>query len=373
MKLYTFIAVLFGVIFSGCSDLEERPIGLLSPDEFFNSKDDVQTVINGTYGNMGEEAFWGRKFSLPLMLRSDMVGIGDVGTAQRRIDHDNFTVSDDNGMITVFWPRTYQIIAGANEAIAGAATLNLPEEDINPTVAQAYFVRAYAYFHLVRLFGDIPYLDAPVTDLAAASSIFKTSEADVYQNIISDLEFAKQWLPNTQPTRAMPSRATAAGYLALVYLTLGEYQNAYDEAKYVIDNEGDFNLGLAADYQDLFNSATQPGLTEQLFTIDYNGFRDGNYGQDYQPPLTGIRANEFGDIGGGWSVAVPSVEVYNTWDGRDYRKRVSLDTVGIFDGVEDTFENFPNYDPRNIPKRLHSKIYPVSGDDIKRKWKRFGV
>ncbi len=356
---YLFLLLVLPII--GCSDLEEEPVSVLSPDGFFKSINDVQTAINGSYGNMATEAFWGRKFSLPLLLRSDMVGIGDQGTAGRRKDHDNFAVADDNGMITAFWPRVYQIIAGANEAIAGGNGLGLPEETLNPVVAQAHFVRAYTYFHMVRLFGDIPYFDSPVQDIASASEISKTSEAQVYANIIADLEFAKQWLPETQSSSALPTKATAAGYLALVHLTLQDFQNAYNEAKFVIDNEATFGLELAADFQDLFDGTKQGGLKEALFSIDHNGFRNGNYGQDYMPALTGIRGNQFGDIGGGWSVAVPSIEVYNRWDGRDYRKAVSLDTTGVFNGSVDNFMNFPTYDARNIQSAYIAKYARFTG------------
>ena len=355
MKKLKFLFILAGLMIIGCSDLEEDTTGRLLPDTFFQTTQDVQAVINGSYGNMAEEKFWGRKFSLPLMLRSDMVGIGDVGTAPRRIDHDNFTVADDNGMISESWPRTYQIIAGANEAIAGAANLDISQEELNPVVAQAHFIRAYAYFHLVRLFGDIPYLDKPVTDTDAATSISKTPKNQVYANIIADLEFAKQWLPETQESRSLPSKASAAGYLSLVYLTIEDFQNAYNEAKYVIDGEGAFQLALENDFQDLFDARSNGESQEHLFSINYNGFRNGNYGQDYQPPLTGIRGNEFGEIGGGWSVAVPSIEVFNTWDPADYRKGVSLETTGIFDGVVDNFMNFPTYDSRNIPSAYIAK------------------
>lgn len=361
MKKLNYLILLLVLPIIGCSDLEEEPISELSPNGFFKSVQDVQTGINGCYGNMATEAFWGRKFSLPLMLRSDMVGIGDQGTAGRRKDHDNFAVADDNGMITAFWPRTYQIIAGANEAIQGGNNLGAADETVNPVIAQAYFVRAYTYFHLVRLFGDIPYFDEPVSDVEVAKQISKTPAATVYNNIISDLEFAKQWLPDTQSSSGLPSKATAAGYLALVHLTLEDFQNAYDEAKFVIDNEGRFDLELAADFQDLFDATKQGSLKEALFSIDHNGFRSGNYGQDYTPALTGIRRNEFGNIGGGWSVAVPSIEVYNRWDGRDYRKAVSLDTTGIFNGAVDVFMNFPTYDARNIQSAYIAKYARFTG------------
>ena len=362
MKKIQYIFLLLVLPFIGCSDLEEEPISILSPNGFFKSVEDVQTTINGSFGNMAEEAFWGRKFSLPLLLRSDMVGIGDQGTAGRRKDHDNFSVADDNGMITAFWPRSYQIIAGANEAILGGKSLDLNDDKINPVIAQAHFIRAYTYFHLVRLFGDIPYFTTPIIDIAASTNVSKMSRDEVYNNIISDLTFAKQWLPDTQSSSGLPTKATASGYLALVHLTLNNFRESYNEAKFVIDNEGRFELELASDFQDLFDATKQSGLKEVLFSIDFNGFRRGNYGQDYMPALTGIRANEFGNIGGGWSVAVPNIEVYNRWNDRDYRKSVSLDTIGIFDGVEDTFVNFPTYDARNIASPYIAKYTRITGN-----------
>ena len=191
----------------------------------------------------------------------------------------------------------------------------------------------------------------------AALQISKSSEDEVYANIIADLEFAKANLPDVASSRALPSKATAAAYLASVYLTRGNYQAAYNEAKFVIDGEGTFDLALTADFQDLFEADLHgtADAKEPLLTLDFNGLRSGNYQRDFMPALTGIRKNERGNIGGGWSVAVPTVNVYNSWDGRDYRKAVSLDTVGIFGGVEDTFMNFPIYDSRNIQSAYIAK------------------
>jgi len=177
-------------------------------------------------------------------------------------------------MISGYWQRVYQIIASANQAIAGAELVNVADEVKNPVTAQAYFVRAFAYFHLVRQFGAIPYLDAPVTDAEAAASIGKTSAADVYSNIIADLEFAKTWLPNTQVARSIPAKSAAHSYLALVYLTMGDYPNAYDQAKGVIENEGVYNLDLEADYKDLFDATSINGSLEPIFALDFNGFSE---------------------------------------------------------------------------------------------------
>lgn len=358
---YKFLFLCIGLAMMGCSNLEEEPVGRLSPDGFFSTVKDIQTATNAAYGHMQHEDFWGRKMSLTIMLRSDMVDIGDPTTAARRIQHNNFSVPADNGMIPDFWKRTYQMIAATNQAIAGAEEVNAADNVKNPIVAQARFVRAFAYFHLVRQFGEIPYLDEPVTDRAVTGSIGKSSVADIYENIITDLKFAKKWLPNTQEARSIPSKAAAHSYLALVYLTKGDFQKAYEEAKGVIDNEGVYNLALEADFQNLFNAGTIDSSKEPIFTIDFNGFRSGDSGQDYQPALTGIRSDEQYGIGGGWSVAVPSLAVYNSWDDQDYRKQVSFDATGVFKGNVEPYTNYKDFNSRAVNRPHIAKYTRFTG------------
>lgn len=318
----------------GCSDLEENPVGLLAPESFFQTTDDLQAAVNGSFAYMASEKYWGRKLSLALLLRGDMADIGDLTTSTYRQEVNNFTMIDDNAMVANFWPQSYAIIGAANQAIDGADLVSGSEEEINAIAAQAYFSRAFAYYHLVRLFGEIPYINYAVSDVSTVENISKTSVEDVYKGIIADLEFAKKWLPNTQPTRSLPSKATAAAYLASVYLTLGKNKEAYDEAKYVITNKGTFNVDLDPNYQNLFDADKVNGSIEPLFTIDNIGQqRSGDLGQDYLASVTGIRGNLTYPSGEGWSVAVPTLKVYNTWDGRDYRKKVSLDTIGTFKNI----------------------------------------
>src|SRR5690606_4955955 len=128
-------------------------------------------------------------------------------------------MDDGNGMVRQFWPQWYQVISATNSAIAGAESLNLPEDQINPLIAEARFIRAFSYYHLVRNFGDIPYIDFFIDDPAAVIDIAKTPAADVYVNILADLAFARQWLPDQQPgdVRSRATKGTAASYLASVY------------------------------------------------------------------------------------------------------------------------------------------------------------
>ncbi|WP_194766580.1 RagB/SusD family nutrient uptake outer membrane protein [Tamlana sp. I1] len=363
MKKYKITFFLALLAFVGCSDLEENPVGILAPESFFKTTADLQAAVNGSFAGMSTESYWGRKLTLTLLLRGDLADIGDQGTSGRRKEVNDFTMGDDNGMVSAFWPQSYAIIGTANQAISNAGLINDDEAKVNAVVAQAYFARAFTYYHLVRLFGDIPYIDFAVSDAADIAEISKTPENEVYEGIISDLEFAKQWLPDTQGSRALPSKATAAAYLASVYLTIADYSKAAAEAQFVINNESRFDLALESDFQDLFNADKTGGLREPLFTIDYVGqTRVDSYGQDYVAPVTGIRGDATHEYGEGWSVAVPSLKVYQNWDGKDYRKAVSLDTTATTkEGVIYPYTQFEDYSDAAVNRPHIAKYYRYAG------------
>ena len=338
MKKFKYLFLLIiGFSIIGCSDLTEHPVGILAPNGFFQTTDDIQTAVDGAFTHAINEKFWGRKLSIALMLRSDMVNLQSTQT--RRVEMNDFTTLASNGMLSEFWPKTYQGIAAANLAISGAENVDVEDDLKNPVTAQAYFARAFYYFHLVRQFGAVPYIDAPITDAVAAAAIPRTSVADVYANIISDLEYAKEWLPNTQPSRAIPAKSAASSYLALVHLTMGEYQKAYDEATDVIENKGTYNLDLDPDFQNLFNAEVIDGSIEPIFALDYNNVEAPNNGYDQIAPMTGIRGDDRNE-GGGWSVAVPTLAVYETWPAGDYRRAVSMDEEASIGGVQVDYTQF---------------------------------
>ncbi|MBI9057336.1 MAG: RagB/SusD family nutrient uptake outer membrane protein [Labilibaculum sp.] len=343
------ILLLFAGLFA-CTDLKEEPY-LLAPESFFKTKKDVEAGIFGAYGHMAAETYWGRKFSLTIMLRSDMVDIGNRATPSRRVQINDFTSDAYSGMTSVFWPRSYQIISAANSAIAGAEGLagELDETTVNELIAEARFIRSFAYFNLVRLFGDIPYIGEAVSDPESLFEISKTSKEDVYANIVADLEFAKANLPMTQNSSSRAKRASAYAMLADVHLTLENWSDAYANAKWVIDNAAASDIDLEADYQDLFDASKHDGMKEHLFTIDFLGQAkggSGGIGVDYITTLTGTQNSDIP----GWGAAVPSMAVYNDWDDRDYRKSVAFLTHQYFNGELKHYSEFPTEKRPHIDK-----------------------
>jgi len=340
-----FILTLFNIIVFGCVNLEEKPIGILAPEGFFKTDRDVLTAIYGAYGQIASDWVWGREMSTAIQLRDDMVDIGNRGTNVNRIQVNDFNCNGYNAMITVFWPMAYAAIGTVNTAIEGANSL--PEGNgKNALLGEARFVRAFVYFHLVRLFGDIPYIDKAVTDPETVKTISKTSQADVYKGIIADLEFAKANLPQNHPLniRSRPSKGSAYTMLADVYLTLGQWQESYSNAKWVIDNAAGLGYSLVPDYQDLFKATLQDGMSEHIFAIEYKGQQSSwPYDQDSHPAFTGMGG---ADEVSGYDVTVPSLAVYATWDARDYRRKVALADSAHYKGVLKPYTQFTPSTPR---------------------------
>ena len=371
MKNYKFLftLVLCFTMFS-CSDLDEDPRSQLNPDERILDLETVETTIAGAYGHLSARAFLSRALGLTLMLRSDMVDIGNPSTRSERIEMDQFTVSASNPLILdianperSFWPRLYQIVRGANETLRELEVLEDQADGVKEEIAaRARFIRAYAYFHLVRLFGDVPFLDD--TTLTADASIAERTSADVvYESIIADFNYAKQWLPDSRVNRALPAKSAASAFLASVYLTRGDYQMAYNEATDIINNAGTYDLALEPDYRNVFHAENTDFSKEPIFVIDFVGTNVNDESRDYLAAFTGFYGQATYYPSGGWSVAVPAQAVFDTWDAGDYRRKVNFDDEALDNsGNLLQYTEFSSLDPRNTNRPHISKYTAMAGD-----------
>jgi starch-binding outer membrane protein, SusD/RagB family len=125
------------------------------------------------------------------------------------------------------------------------------------------------YYHLVRLYGDVP-LYTNVITAEEATTIARSPRAQVYAQIIADLKEAETLLP-AQYNGADKGRASAGsakGLLAAVYLTLGNKTEAAAKAKEVIDNRTLYGYDLWTNYGDNFKLENENGK-ESLFEVQY--------------------------------------------------------------------------------------------------------
>jgi starch-binding outer membrane protein, SusD/RagB family len=363
-KIVSSIIIIFAAFaYMGCTELEEKPKGLMAPEGFFKTPGDVNAAIYGAYAEWVTTQVE-KEFFLALMLRGDMVDIGDRNTAGDRVALNDFKMDANNAMIARSWERLYQSISAANTAIKAAREISADEEVKNELEAKARFIRAYTYFHLVRCFGDVPYLDAPVESAGVLDAVTRTPESEIYQNIIDDLIFAKDHLPAkySPEMRNIGTRGSAATALAEVYLTLNRFAEAADEARFVINNAGEFNYRLEQNYQDLYNADVAGSLKEPIFTYELkNTLNSGSYNQkDGMINLTRIRDLAPRSL----SVNVPSLKVYQSWDDRDYRKKVSFEDSVMINGVKTALTDANIRVPRpHIAKYFRYPGPQEAGDD----------
>lgn len=355
--------LLFAYFFCGCTELEENPEGVFDPDSFFQTPADVEAAVMGAYAEWVTTPVE-KSYMLSLMLRGDMADIGDRNTIGDRIAINDFAMDASNSLVQDAWVRLYRAVSAANTAIQAARGLSAEDAVKNELEAKARFIRAFTYYHLVRCFGAIPYIDAPIENKESLDTIGRTPESTVYGRIIADLVFAKDNLPDryAQDVRNIGTRGSAATTLAEVYLTLGQFENAAAEARFVIDNAGRFYYALAADYQDLFNAGLVRTLKEPVLTYELkNDIGEGGYNQrEGMINLTRIRDYAPRSL----SVPVPSLNVYHSWDERDYRRKVSFEDSVDINGVKTALTDTKFAVPRpHIAKYFRFPGPQDGGDD----------
>lgn len=150
------------------------------------------------------------------------------------------------------WANLYRQVYTCNLAIEG---INGSTSDLsyrNQWLGEALFCRAYLYFQLVNLYGDVPL--ALVSDYGVTNKLTRSSKAQAYQQIIADLKEVQSLLgttylnPSSQvtPERGRPNRFCATALLARVYLYTGDWAKAEAEATSLISSTGNFQLAAPA-------------------------------------------------------------------------------------------------------------------------------
>lgn len=175
-------------------------------------------------------------------------------------DFDFFRVQAENGLVADHYRSFYNVIFRANKVLENLDPVSAANR--NKFEAEAKFVRAYAYFNMVRLYGDIPLVDRVITANDKDIQFTRVATDQVYDLIISDFEFAVQHLDNSG-SKNRANKAAAQGLLAKVYLTRGEYLKAQQLLEDII-NSGNFIL--EPNFSDVFYNE---GNSEVIFSIGF--------------------------------------------------------------------------------------------------------
>lgn len=275
-KYKTLFCLVFILVTISCQDLEENPLGSLVNDSFFKTESDLNAAVTAAYrpliqdpwGGFGSTRMW-----IPLMGADDLTTIPGGNKSDFR-EFDQFNPTNLNSaLIGGAWRNPFDIIYAANNVIENYEQIEGRESFIKESVAQVRFLRAFAYYWMTRVYGDLPLVTSIVTDL----EIELSPVSDIYALIIEDLQFARTNLPPSWSGSEIgrPTSWTAKSLLSSVYLTMGgwplkdesKYAMAATEAKDVIDNGPHV---LIDNFADLWTMANEKN-NEFIWTIQMTG------------------------------------------------------------------------------------------------------
>lgn len=241
MKLYKYIicgGLALTLTLSSCESwLEVEPNDTRTTDYFYTTPNEMEQALIGIYNGLLPIANYSWMLS---EVRSDNAWVDKTTDKQRDyIDIGTFNPNISTiSTLSSAWNDLYEIVARANMLLSKTDGVTFSDEKIkNQFIGEAKFLRALAYFDLVRYFGHIPIVLEPVS-VNEAMTIKQSTQVDVYETaIVPDLEDAVRKLVDTplnyQGNNASAGRATLAAAKSLlgrVYLTMAGYP-VQDESK----------------------------------------------------------------------------------------------------------------------------------------------
>lgn len=248
-------------------DVDPAGASLLTTSVFTDSVT-VQGALAGMYVSFAPQAA-AYRYSLSTLPGLSADELQYVGNTFDTFTSNSLLSTDAN--VAYIWSNSYSAIYNANSIIEGVTgSTGISPVFQQRAIAEARFIRAFCYFYLVNLYGDVPLVLS--TDVKKNSTLARTSSAEVNQQIIADLKFAQSVLPAdysiSAGTRTRINKWIATAMLARVDLYSSNWSDAEQQATAVINNSSLFSL--PADLTKVFT----PTSTEAIWQLynDLNGY-----------------------------------------------------------------------------------------------------
>lgn len=333
--------------------LDKEPLGILDAGSFFQSAGDAVQAINAAYeplliNNGNNNFYWG--FA---ELTSDEAVVGGDGSRPGLTELDFFTYTPRTQEFNDYWKLNYQGITQCNTVIEKVPAIDMDEGLKNRVLGEAHFLRAWYYFGLTQVFGDVPLLlrITPPDEL----KVPKTPRADIYRQIVADCDFAASVLP-AQFSGADLGRATKGAALALAAKTC-LYERNWDKVlEYVGQVKGLGVYALMADYQDNFRENTQNNA-ESVWEIQHANLELG-VGNSLNQWWA---SKKFGD---GYGFAEVTPEYVAVFEPGDPRRRftVAMNNEEYFGLIYKPSFSSTHYSPRKYLQPDSTATQKADGD-----------
>ncbi len=343
MKSKLIILTLLGVfLMSSCEDfLDEKIYSQITPELLFTSGDNAQLAVNAIYARYFDE--WGTYRALVFALGMQ---VNQEFTFQNANTNGDLRWTGGNGQLLSIWRGLYNAINTANVAIDGIGGMEVSdsftEERKNKLIAEARFLRAHGYYHLLRYWGGVPIQDVATQNPEEAIKPKDTHQA-VFEFIVEDLKFAQQYLPVSYtgafPDNGKATLGAATSVLAMVYAQVSGVQfeglidkDYWNEARTelvklidvgnVKNAASPFMYSLEPDFKDLFWGGEQNNGAWQPVRNANDLGREIIWCANFDP---GAFANHGTWYFNHWARGI-SPYVLDKYETGDYRGDISLDT-----------------------------------------------
>ncbi|WP_439555368.1 RagB/SusD family nutrient uptake outer membrane protein [Dyadobacter sp.] len=263
--IYSLVFAAGSFLLTACDNkLDVAPTQSIDEEAALSTSRDVEVTLIGAYDALQDPDVYGGAFqySSELLGNSDELGFG--GTFQNLLEMYNKQITTQNVTSLATWRDSYIAINRCNNVLSA---LEIVDEDKRARIeGEARFIRGSVYFDLVRLFarawgdGDatqnpgVPIVLKPTRVVTEADQVARNSVAEVYQQVLEDLNAAKSLLPEGNTIYA--NKYAASAQLSRVYLMQSEFAKARDEANEVIES-GEYPL--ATDFTTLFYTFLRNG------------------------------------------------------------------------------------------------------------------
>lgn len=233
---YIICASLFTTVSCGDNFLEIKPLSIFTPESIYTDKAGFDGILVNLRKNLRPD-FYGEGGGLASELIASDIAISANKAANAIHNFDTQVLPTGTGTTYDFheiWTRGYNQIRNANVILSRINNGKFDTEEIkNAIIAEAYFHRAYWYYRLVHLYGDVPFLNIEHT--APKIDFYTHSRKTILAKIEEDLAWAVQWLPKTVVPGAV-SKAAGNHLLTKIYLSNGKFTEAVDASSAVIND-----------------------------------------------------------------------------------------------------------------------------------------
>lgn len=280
-KLYkTLVIALIAVSACSCKKyLELRPYDGVVRDEFWKTKEQLQSAVIGCYTSLavpvGDKApvenffVWGE-------IRGDMVVPG-IGMTLDENNVVNGNILPTNSVTN--WSGFYRLINQCNTVLdyaPGVKTVDntLTQDQLNGFLSEALTLRALMYFYLVRTFGDVPLKLKSTSSDSDIAQIPKNTRKEVLDQIVADLKLAESYAVTSYGNNAYDkgriTKYTVNALQADVYLWMDNYADCIAACDKVI-NSGRYGLVTSTNQAGWFNPLYVAGNSvEGIFEVQFD-------------------------------------------------------------------------------------------------------